>query len=295
MSIRTGIAGWIYPNWRGTFYPKGLAQKKELGYAAERLSAIEINGTFYSMKKPADFAKWSGEVPEDFIFTLKGPRFITHIKKLKDVETAAANFFASGPLRLEKKLGAILWQFPPQLSYMPERFEPFLELLPKDFVQAARLGERHNDKLKVPPWLEVPENRPLRHAIEVRHESFLCEEFLQLLRKQNVALVIADSAGRYPAAEDITADFVYIRLHGSKELYASGYDEKELQNWAAKIRLWHTGKQPAEGNRVSQLKPASAKSRDVFVFFDNDAKIHAPFNAMRLAELLDVHPSGGAL
>jgi len=288
MSIRTGIAGWIYPNWRGTFYPKGLAQKKELEYAASQVTAIEINGTFYSMKKPADFAKWSGEVPEDFVFTLKGPRFITHIKKLKDVETAAANFFASGVLRLEEKLGAILWQFPPQLSYMPERFASFLELLPKDFAAAAKLGAKHNDKLKVPAWLEVPKNRPLRHAVEVRHDSFLCEDFMQLLRKHNVALVIADSAGRYPAAEDITADFVYIRLHGSEELYASGYEEADLQTWAAKIRQWHAGKQPAEGKRISKDKLPAAERRDVFVFFDNDAKIHAPFNAQRLAEILKV-------
>jgi uncharacterized protein YecE (DUF72 family) len=290
MAIRIGIAGWIYPNWRGTFYPQGLAQKKELEYAASKVTAIEINGTFYSMKKPADFAKWSGEVPKDFVFTLKGPRFITHIKKLKDVEAAAANFFASGVIRLSDKLGAILWQFPPQLSFMPERFEPFLELLPKDLAAAASLGEKHNDKLKAPPWLEVPANRPLRHAIEVRHESFLCEEFITLLRKHNVALVIADSAGRYPAAEDITADFVYVRLHGSKEFYASGYGEEELQNWAARIRLWHAGKQPVDGKRISPDSP-TAKERNVFVFFDNDAKVHAPFNAQRLAEILKVAKS----
>jgi uncharacterized protein YecE (DUF72 family) len=169
---------------------------------------------------------------------------------------------------------------------MPERFEPFMELLPKDLAAAAKLGEKHNDKLKVPAWLDVPKNRPLRHAVEVRHESFLCEEFLGLLRQHNVALVIADSAGRYPAAEDITADFVYIRLHGSKELYASGYEENDLQNWAAKVRQWHAGKQPADGKRISKDKPPTAEHRDVFVFFDNDAKIHAPFNAQRLAEIL---------
>src|SRR4051812_41324392 len=146
MSIRIGIAGWIYPNWRGTFYPNGLPQKKELAYAAGKLGAIEINGTFYSMKKPADFAKWSGEGPEEFIFTLKGPRFITHMKKLKDVEAATANFFASGPLRLEEKLGPILWQFPPQMPFMPKRLKAFLELLPKDMKNAAKLAKKHNDK-----------------------------------------------------------------------------------------------------------------------------------------------------
>jgi len=288
MSIRTGIAGWIYPDWRGTFYPQGLVQKKELQYAASKLGVIEINGTFYSLKKPADFAKWSGEVPEDFVFTLKGPKFITHIKMLEDVEGATANFFASGVLRLEEKLGAILWQFPPQFSYSPERLEPFLELLPKDFQEAAQLGKKHTDRLKSPAWLEVRENRPLRHAVEVRHESFLCEGFLQLLRQHKVALVITDSGGRYCSAEDITSDFVYIRLHGSKELYASGYSEQQLEEWAAKIRLWHAGKQPAEGNRVSSATPPPVEGRDVFVFFDNEGKIHAPLSAQRLAEILKV-------
>lgn len=284
--VRVGISGWLYPRWRGTFYPTGLPQRQELEFAASKLNCIEINGTFYSMKKPEDFARWSEQTPQGFLFALKGPRFITHMKKLKDVEAATANFFASGPLRLSEKLGPILWQFPQQMQYMPERFSSFLELLPKDTREAARLGRKHNDKLKADPWLRIDETRPLRHAFEVRHESFLTSDFLKLLRQHRAALVFADSAGKFCYSEDVTADFIYIRLHGSTEIYASGYTEKELAKWAARIRAWQAGDQPPDAGLVIPRKPSPRKGRDVYVFFDNDAKIHAPFDAMRLAEML---------
>ena len=285
-SIRVGISGWLYPRWRGTFYPKGLPQRSELQFAASKLNAIEINGTFYSMKKPADFLSWREQTPRNFIFALKGPRFITHMKKLKDVEAATANFFASGVLRLNNRLGPILWQFPAQMPYMPDRFAAFLSLLPHDTRSAAKLAHKHNDRLKEAPWLRIDKNRPLRHAFEVRHESFLCDEFIQLLRKHSAALVIADSAGKFCYAEDVTSDFVYIRLHGSTKIYTSGYSDKELIRWSARIRKWQSGDQPDDASCVTTSVNRRQARRDVFVFFDNDAKIHAPFDAQRLSAMI---------
>jgi uncharacterized protein YecE (DUF72 family) len=285
--VRIGISGWLYPRWRGTFYPEGLAQRRELEFAASRFDAIEINGTFYSMKQPADFGRWREQTPAGFVFALKGPRFITHMKKLKDVRTATANFFASGVLRLGDRLGPILWQFPERMHFEPGRFADFLELLPRDTAAAARLGRAHDDRLAGPAWLRIHRTRPIRHAFEIRHESFLCEEFIRLLRKHRAALVFADSAGRFCFAEDLTADFVYVRLHGSTELYVSGYSDVELRRWAARIRTWSAGGQPPDACRSAPgIEPRARAARDVYVFFDNDAKVHAPFDAVRLTALL---------
>ena len=227
-NYRIGIAGWTYPPWRGVFYPEKWPQKRELEYASHTVNSIEINGTFYALQRPESFKAWAEVTPEGFVFSVKAPRFITHIRRLKDIEGPLANFFASGVLRLGKKLGPILWQLPPNFRYERERIEGFFKLLPRDTQAAAALGRKHDEKLKGRAWTRVEGDAPLRHAMEVRHESFENEEFIALLRKYDVGLVIADTAGKWPFMEDLTSDFVYVRLHGDEELYASGYTDAAL-------------------------------------------------------------------
>jgi uncharacterized protein YecE (DUF72 family) len=281
--IRVGIAGWTYEPWRGVFYPKGLKRQQELEYAASQFRSIEINGTFYGMQKPASFAHWADQVPADFVFSVKAPRYITHILRLRDPLVPLANFIASGLLRLGTHLGPILWQFPPNFRFDPGRIEPFLAMLPQDTEAAAELGARHDGKLHAPAWLEVGSKRPIRHAFEIRHESFRCDAFIDMLRARNVALVCADSV-QWPRLMDVTADFVYCRLHGSEELYASGYDNAALETWARRVRAWASGDEPDDAERVGGK--ARPRKRDVFVFFDNDKKVRAPANALELMRRL---------
>jgi uncharacterized protein YecE (DUF72 family) len=281
--IRVGIAGWTYEPWRGVFYPKGLKREQELEYAASQFRSIEINGTFYGMQKPAAFAHWAEQVPADFAFAVKAPRYLTHILRLRDPLVPLANFIASGLLRLGMHLGPILWQFPPNFRFDPARIEPFLRLLPQDTEAAAKLGAKHDGKLHAPAWLKIESKRPMRHAFEVRHESFRCEAFIELLRAHNVAVVCADSV-EWPRLMDVTTDFVYCRLHGSEELYASGYDNATLDIWARRVRAWASGDEPDDAERVGgKVKP---RKRDVFVFFDNDRKVRAPANALELMRRL---------
>ena len=258
-TIRIGISGWRYEPWRGAFYPDDLKQDDELAYASRRLSTIEINGSFYSLQRPEYYRRWHDETPPGFVFSVKGGRYITHMKRLREIEAPLANFFGSGVAELGDKLGPFLWQFPPSFAFDPERLAAFFGLLPRD---TATLGERGP-------------TRPLRHAIEVRHRSFENPSFIALLREHDVATVVADTAGKWPLLEDVTSDFVYVRLHGDKKLYESGYTLAALERWAARIRVW-------------------ARTRDVFVYFDNDIKVKAPRDAMRLAEMLDVawRPAG---
>jgi uncharacterized protein YecE (DUF72 family) len=281
--VRVGISGWAYAPWRGVFYPKGTKREHELAFAASRFRTIEINGTFYGMQKPEAFGSWTEQVPADFVFAVKGPRYITHMLRLRDAKVALANFIASGLLRLGVNLGPILWQLPPTFRFDPERIVPFLKLLPQDTSQAAALGREHDNKLRAPPWLEVDLRRPMRHAFEIRHQSFCCQEFIELLRAHNVALVCADSV-EWPRLMDLTADFVYCRLHGSEELYASGYDNAALDAWGRRVKAWAGGEEPADAQRVGGK--ARARKRDVFVFFDNDKKVRAPANAMELIRRL---------
>jgi uncharacterized protein YecE (DUF72 family) len=290
--FRIGISGWTYAPWRGVFYPKGLVQKKELEYASRQLNSIEINGTFYSLQKPASYRKWVDETPDDFIFSVKGPKYITHMKKLIDVQTPLANFFASGVLLLGKKFGPILWQFPPWWHYDEEKLEQFLEMLPRTTEKAAELASDHTLKNKDGFWTEAVTNKKLQYAFEPRHQSFFTESFIRLLRKHNAALVFADSAGKWPFAEDLTADIVYIRLHGSKELYASGYTDEELDRWAERIKLWTKGKEPEDATLISAKESKPKNERDIYVYFDNDIKVHAPFDAIHLAERLGIAPQG---
>lgn len=280
-SVRIGISGWKYSGWRGVFYPTGLRQTDELAYAASRFDTIEINGTHYSLKRPEAFAAWREAVPADFIFAVKGGRFITHMLKLRGVETALANFFASGVLALGAKLGPFLWQLPARSVFEPERIETFLSLLPRDTVAAASLARRHDHRVAGRTLTETDRRRPLRHAIEVRHPSFLDPRFIRLLRRHRVTLVFADTV-EWPYAEDLTADFVYIRLHGSEELYNSGYDAPALDRWAARIAAWAAGRAPEDAILVDRPVPPRKSGRDVYVYFDNDAKVRAPLDAQAL-------------
>jgi uncharacterized protein YecE (DUF72 family) len=281
-----GISGWTYPGWRRVFYPEGLAHRRELEYASRKVSSIEINGSFYSLQRPTSYAKWHDETPPGFVFAVKGSRFITHMLKLRNVETALPNFFASGVLRLREKLGPILWQFPERFPADLDRFARFLEALPKTSDEAAEIAKRHDQRLEGRAWTEAEVSIPLRHAFEIRHPGFLGPDFVALLRAHGAALVFADTAGRWPYAEDVTADFVYVRLHGAEQLYASGYTDEQLDWWAARIREWRRGCHPSDAACVSDVAPARARTRDVYVYFDNDAKVHAPFDAMRLMERL---------
>ena len=276
--VRIGISGWRYAPWRGKFYPAGLRQKDELAFAAGQFPTVEINGTFYSLQRPDSFAAWRDATPSDFRFAVKGPRYITHMRRLRDVETPLANFFASGVLRLGEKLGPVLWQLPPNFRFDAARLTAFFALLPRTTRQAARLAKKHDGKLKTRAWLKTDADRPIRHALEIRHDSFRDPDFVKLLRKHRIALVVADTV-EWPLLLDATADFVYVRLHGSLKLYVSGYGAKALDLWARRIRSWANGKE-ASGPHAGPKAPA--RRRDVYVYFDNDAKVRAPFDAKSL-------------
>ena len=262
--VRIGTSGWRYPPWRGTFYPPGLPQRAELEYASRRVRTIEINGSFYSLQRPESYAAWYAQTPADFVFAVKGGRFITHAKKLRDCAAPLANFFASGVLALRDKLGPILWQLPPQLAFEVSRLEAFFAGLPRTTLAAKKLAACHDARLKHGPYLDVDLDRPIRYALEVRHPTFSDPRFLDVLRAHDVALCIADTAGRWLRLDAVTSQLVYVRLHGAKELYVSGYGPRALDRWAERISdEW--------------------KDRDVYVYFDNDVKVRAPFDAINLA------------
>ncbi len=275
--ILVGISGWTYAGWRGDFYPAGLPHKKELAYAAERMTAIEVNGSFYSLQRPSSYARWRAETPEDFVFAVKGGRFITHMKKLRDVEVPLANFFASGVLALGPKLGPVLWQLPENLGFDAGRMADFFELLPRTTVAAARLAEGHDAKVPEDRALTTAESdQPLRHVLEFRSRSFCTDESFALMREHDIGCVVADTAGRWPMAEAVTSDVVYVRLHGDTELYASGYSSQALDRWAERCRDW-------------------AEQGEVHVYFDNDAKGFAPHDAVALLGRLGDRPPAGPL
>lgn len=284
--VRIGISGWRYKGWRGGFYPEDLPQKKELEYASHCFHTIELNGSFYSLQRPKNFADWYETTPEDFQFAVKGSRFITHIRRLKDVEIPLANFFAQGLLRLGEKLGPLLWQFPPSFKFDAERMEGFFAQLPGTHEEAAELAAQHDARMKDRAWTEVKKDRKMRHAVEIRNESFVSEDFVALLRKYNVELVKADTV-EWPLLMDITSDFIYCRLHGSEELYASGYSDEALDSWADRVARWATGKEVEDGRNASATKARKRQHRDVYVYFDNDAKVRAPFDAQGLDKRVD--------
>ena len=285
--IYIGISGWRYPPWRGVFYPSKLKQAAELEFASRALPSIEINGSFYSLQRPENYAAWYAATPPGFVFSVKGNRYITHMRRLNEVGTPLANVFASGILNLHEKLGPILWQFPPNFQFDAERVEQFLKLLPQNTQQALTLAQQHDERMIGRSSLEIDQNRPMRHAMEIRHASFIDPRFIALLRTYRVALVVADTAGKWPYCEDVTADFMYLRLHGDKELYASGYSDEALSRWAARIRAWSTGSEPDDAHRITDTA-APQTSRDVYCYFDNDIKVKAPFDARRLIDKLDL-------
>jgi uncharacterized protein YecE (DUF72 family) len=268
-----GISGYDYKPWRGDFYPDELPARRWLEYASSRFNSIELNGTFYSLKSPAVFARWVDETPaRDFVFAVKGGRFITHNLKLRNVERSLGNFFASGVLALGRKTGPFLWQLPGTYRFDAERLDGFMRQLPRTSAEAEEVALRHDDRLRRGALVDAAAKVRLRHAFEVRHPSYFHDEFYALLREHKVGFVVADTAGKFPYAEEVTADFVYVRLHGSQELYASGYTDAELDTWAARAAAWR------------------ASGRDVYVYFDNDIKVHAPYDAMRLAERVRAAP-----
>lgn len=270
-TCRVGTSGWRYPPWRGHFYPPGLPQRGELAHLATCLPAVEVNGTFYSLTRPSTCDAWRAAVPADFTFAVKGSRYVTHMLKLRDVRVPLANFFASGILRLGSRLGPILWQLPAMVPFDPARTAEFLALLPSDVRAAERLARRHDQRVTGRACLTAPDGRDrrLRHALEVRHESWLAPAALDLLARHGIALVAADTAGRHPFAVHDTADFRYVRLHGATELYRSRYADTELAPWVRRVRRW------------------IAAGQDAYVFFDNTDKRHAPGDALRFQALVD--------
>ena len=265
--IRVGISGWRYEPWRGVFYPQGLAQRRELEHCATHFSTVEINGSFYSLQRPEYYEAWYRETPPGFLFAVKGSRYITHLLRLNNVDKPLANFYASGVLALKDKLGPFLWQFPEMFHFKPERLDAFFRLLPRTTKEALSLARKRDSRMTGRARLAIDADRPLRHAVEVRHESFVNEVVIALLRTHRIGLVVADTAGRWPKMFDITADFVYVRLHGDKEIYTSGYTSRALDEWAARVREWH-------------------RRGDVYVYFDNDVKVRAPYDARVLMRKL---------
>ena len=283
--LRIGISGWRYAPWRGKFYPEDLPQRLELHYASRQLDTIEINGSFYSLQRPDSWRHWYRDTPRGFVFAVKAPRFITHVRRLREVEKPLANFFASGVLELREKLGPVLWQFPPNLAYDHDLFDAFFSSLPRDSASALSMARQHDEHLRHVGDLTANRNHLLRHAVEIRHDSFRDPAFIRLLRKYRVALVISDAPTKWPRLQDVTGGFIYMRLHGEKVLYSSGYTSAALDDWAQRIRSWMKGGQPRGAqHRASGEQPPARKSRDVYCYFDNDAKVKAPFDAIKLRD-----------
>ncbi|HKU72173.1 MAG TPA: DUF72 domain-containing protein [Burkholderiales bacterium] len=266
--VRIGISGWRYEPWRGVFYPQGLPQRRELEFCGRHFPTVEINGSFYSLQRPEYYAQWYEHTPDGFVFAVKGSRYITHMLRLTNIEKPLANFYASGILNLREKLGPFLWQFPPMFSFKPDKFERFFKLLPRTTQAALSLARKRDQRMTGRSRLAIDANRELRHAVEIRHPSFMTGEFVRLLREHDIGLVVADTAGKWPKMFHDTSDFVYVRLHGDIKIYTSGYSDKALDGWARRIRAWDKA------------------GRDVYVYFDNDVKVRAPFDALNLMRKL---------
>jgi uncharacterized protein YecE (DUF72 family) len=274
--VRVGLSGWRYREWRGRFYPRGLPQRRELEYVAGLFDSVELNGSFYSLQRPSSYERWAATVPDGFVFAVKGGRYITHLKRLRDVDVALANFFASGLLALGPKLGPVLWQLPPRLRFDADQLAAFFARLPRSTSAAGELAQHHDPRLAGRTLTTPDADRRVRHVMEVRDDSFRDRAFLRLLEAHDVGLVVADTAGRWPMMFDVTSDLVYVRLHGDVELYTSGYGEAALDTWAQRVGDWRD------------------RGLDVCVYFDNDVDAHAPFDALGLARRLGVGPSASA-
>jgi uncharacterized protein YecE (DUF72 family) len=258
-AIRVGIGGWVFPPWRGEFYPKGLVQAKELDYASRHVTSIEINATFYGAQRPTSFQKWYGETPDDFVFSLKGPRVVTHRRALGEAGPSIERFVGSGIVELKDKLGPILWQFPATTKFDPANFAAFLDLLP------PKVG-----------------GRGLRHVVEVGHDSFQTPEFIEMLRTKKIAVAFIDS-DRHPPIWDVTADFIYARLRRTEEDVPTGYKPKALDLWANRFVQWSKGGAPADVKRTLD-DDAPKQPRDCFVYFISGAKVRAPAAAQAMIE-----------
>jgi uncharacterized protein YecE (DUF72 family) len=272
--IRVGTSGWRYRSWRGDFYPPGLVQRAELEYIGEQFSTVELNGSFYSLQRPQSYLRWRAAVPEGFTFAVKGSRYISHMLRLRDTTAALANFFASGVLALGATLGPILWQLPERQEFDPDVLDDFLTALPRTTTEARALAQRHDERMTGRIWLEEVDDRPLHYALEPRSDTFDDPALAEILNRHGVALTVADTAGRWPQFEPGDAELVYVRLHGASELYTSGYSPEELREWAGRCRRW----------------ASTAGGRDVWVYFDNDARGHAPHDARALARLVGDSP-----
>jgi uncharacterized protein YecE (DUF72 family) len=279
--IFIGTSGWSYPHWRGRFYPRSVPHARELQYASARFDSLEVNRSFYSLLTPAACSAWQAATPDGFVFALKGSRFITHAKKLRDVEVALANFFASGVLALGDKLGPIVWQLSEQLRFDEARLDAFFALLPRTGAQAAALARGHDQRVRHGAVVTARARLRLRHAIEPRHASFFTPAFARVARRHGVAIVVTDSPD-WPYVEEPTAGFMYLRLHGSRRKYASRYTDAELDRWAARIRAWHAGGEPDDARRIGPGTGQRRGGRDVYVYFDNDHNAYAARDALRL-------------
>ncbi|UMG93079.1 DUF72 domain-containing protein [Nocardioides sp. TF02-7] len=268
-AVRIGTSGWAYKSWRGDFYPKGLRQRDELAHLAGLMSSVEINGSFYSLQRASSYRSWVEQTPEDFVFAVKGSRYVTHLLQLREPAQALANFFASGVLELRHKLGPVLWQLPARTRFDPDRLAAFFDLLPRTTKAVAELAADHDERVK-DPALDPYDDRPVRHVVEVRHDSFRDPAFPALLRDHGIGLVVSDGAGEWVVLDDVTSDVVYVRLHGPEVLYHGGYDDALLDAWADRVRHWS----------------GDAVGADVYVYFDNDADRRAPHDALALMERL---------
>ena len=264
-----GVSGWSYDSWRGDFYPEGLARTKQLTYLASRMPAVEVNGTFYSLQRATTFRRWAEQTPEDFAISLKGSRYVTHLLRLRGVEQALANFFASGVLELGPRLGPIVWQLPATITWDHDLIDGFLALLPRTTEEVGRIAQRHDDRLPPERATTTPlVSAPVQHVLEVRHESFVTPEFEELLRRHDVAAVRNDAPKPWPVLDIASTQVAYARLHGHTRLYASRYSDAGLDAWARWCEGWLEA------------------GRDVHVYFDNDSEGHAPHDAIRLLDRL---------
>lgn len=265
---RVGTSGWTYPYWPGDFYPQGLRQRDELAYNVRHFDAVELNGSFYSLQRPSSYERWRQEATAerpDVRFAIKGSRYVTHLKRLRDVRVALANFFASGVLAMAEQTGPFLWQLPPALEYDADLLAAFFDLLPRTSAEAAELAAGHDDKVKPDRVLtKAAADVPYAHALEPRHRSFESDEALALLREHGISSVIADTGGRFARWDEPTAEVVYVRLHGPEGLYDSSYTGEQLDGWAERLRGWR------------------ADGHEAYVFFDNDGHCRAPYDAQGL-------------
>lgn len=268
--VHVGLSGWDYPKWQGDFYPRSLAARRRLEYVGQHFDTVEVNGSFYSLQRPTSYQRWYDATPAGFVFAIKGGRFITHLKRLRDVGQGLANYFASGPLVLGEKLGPVLWQLPASITFDPTLIADFLDQLPRTHTAAAELAARRDDKLRDRVALDVVAEGPIRHALEVRHRSFDDPRFYDLLAERGVANVVSDSP-TWPLLERRTTDLTYVRLHGHSVLYTSGYSGASLDAWARRCEGWR-------------------EHGPVFVYFDNDARGRAPHDALGLLRRLGVEP-----